>query len=333
MCSYASIRAASPLPQACHDSPFECCDLERCEPHRSSQCSVLLQQRYRILKLLGQGGFGRTFLARDEQNAASFCVIKQLFSPSHRDDRLSTSHLFQQEAQRLAELGEHPQIPQLLATFEEDGSAFIVQEWVAGWTLQHELTNAVPFDEADVWQLLRSLLPVLQYLHEHQVIHRDLKPANIIRRSPLAVAASLRKEKDLVLVDFGAAKHLSAIGAMTIDPLIGSAEYASPEQLRGQAVFASDLYSLGVTCLHLLTQMSPFDFYDGSENALKWQAYLAVPISPRLEKILCKLLQPALRQRYQTAVDVLSDMNLSNLKAITTRSPQLSYSLLAGRPQ
>ncbi|WP_219904501.1 serine/threonine-protein kinase [Stenomitos frigidus] len=290
----------------------------------------MLCNRYRILKLLGQGGFGRTFLVRDEQSdIASFCVIKQLFLQTHDSDRPRASERFQQEVQRLAELGDHPQIPQLLATFEEDGYAFIVQEWVNGWTLQQELTGAVSFDEVEIWTVLRSLLPVLQYLHEHQVIHRDLKPANLMRRSPLAVPAPLRKEgKDLVLVDFGAAKHLSILSAVNTGTLVGSAEYAAPEQLRGQAVFASDLYSLGVTCVHLLTQMPPFDLYDSSENAWKWQTYLPMPISSKLERILCKLLQPSLRQRYQTAADVLEDINLPDMNVVATRSHQPAHLFL-----
>lgn len=280
--------------------------------------SRLLSDRYHILKLLGQGGFGRTFLATDRQaSSSSLCVIKQLFLPSSGEHRLKALQLFYQEAQRLAELGEHPQIPKLLNTFAQDEQIFIVQEWIDGWTLEQEVAGT-PFDEVEIWNVLRELLPVLQYLHERQIIHRDIKPANIIRRrSPPITAASPNqngKQGNLILVDFGAAKHLG--DAIHTETLIGSAEYAAPEQTRGHAVFASDLYSLGVTCLHLLTQTSPFDLYDMGDDAWKWQAYLAQPISPSLKHILSKLLHPATRRRYGSAAEVLADLDaLSTLPA------------------
>lgn len=118
-----------------------------------------------------------------------------------------------------------------------------------------------------------------------------------------------------MLVDFGAAKHLSAISTVNAGTLIGSAEYAAPEQIRGQADFTSDLYSLGITCLHLLTQTSPFNLYDVGEDAWKWQEYLTQPVSPALRAILCKLLQPATRRRYQSAAEVLADLNVSSMPA------------------
>lgn len=280
-----------------------------------SLCHVnsFLNDRYRILKLLGQGGFGKTLLAVDErQDSPSFCVIKQLLvqgNPIHHPKALE---LFHQEARRLTELGKHPQIPKLLDTFDQDGQAFIVQEWIDGWTLEKELIEG-EFSEAEIRELLEELLPVVQYLHERQIIHRDIKPDNIIRRR--AIPGKGAKRGNLVLVDFGAAKHLSAISTVNTGTMIGSAEYAAPEQIRGQADFTSDLYSLGITCLHLLTKMSPFNLYDMGEDAWKWQEYLTQPVSPALKAILCKLLQPATRRRYQSAAEVLADLNASSMLA------------------
>jgi serine/threonine protein kinase len=270
---------------------------------------TLLNNRYRILKRLGQGGFGKTFLAIDEnalQNSQSFddsifnrCVIKQFLPQSQIGYHNHKSReLFQQESLYLAELGKHSQIPQLLNTFEQKGQQYLVQEWVDGQNLEQELAEVGAFNEAEIRQLLCELLPVLQFIHTHQVIHRDIKPANIICR---------RKDCKLFLVDFGAAKYNWQ--SLETGTMIGSAEYAAPEQVRGKAVFASDLYSLGVTCLHLLTQMSPFDLYDCSENVWIWRSYLLEPISPSLEKILCKLVQPATKLRYQSAAEVLLDLN------------------------
>lgn len=210
--------------------------------------NLLLNNRYRILKFLGQGSFGKTLLAVDEQvNSSSLCVIKQLLVGGNSTYQSKAFELFEREARRLAELGNR-QIPKLLDTFEQDGQAFIVQEWIDGWTLEEELLEG-EFSETEIRQLLQELLPVLQYLHDRQIIHRDIKPANIIRRRFNNGKQANRGE--LVLVDFGAAKHLNDASAINTGTLIGSAEYAAPEQIRGQADFTSDLYSLGITCLHL----------------------------------------------------------------------------------
>lgn len=271
--------------------------------HFPLNSSHLLRDRYRILNLLGEGGFGRTFLAVDELQSPLLCVVKQLL-PNHSIHRQKIQTLFQQEAQRLAQLEEHPQIPKLLDSFEQDGESFIVQEWIDGWTLQQEVVGSIPFHEIEVRKVLLEMLPVLQYLHDRQIVHRDIKPDNIIRR---------KCDRHLVLVDFGAAKQLVNIRPIYTGTMIGSVEYAAPEQIKGQAVFASDLYSLGVTCLYLLTQTSPFDLYDIVENDWKWQAYLPQPISRDLKAILHKLLQPSVRRRYQSAAAVLTDLNASSI--------------------
>ena len=280
-----------------------------------SQSNSLLNDRYRILKPLGQGGFGKTFLAVDEKcqvqtgdmtscghPTPKLCVIKQFFPQCHTvHHHDKASELFHQESLHLAELGKHPQIPQLLDTIEENGQQYLVQEWIQGQTLEQELAEAGAFNEAEIRQLLLTLLPVLEFVHEHQIIHRDIKPANIIRR--------LSPSKDLVLVDFGAAKYAAGGILEKTGTLIGSAEYAAPEQIKGKAVFASDLYSLGVTCLHLLTQIPPFDLYDYSEDTWIWRSGMSKLISPSLEQILCKLLQRATKRRYQSATEVLLDLN------------------------
>ncbi|MHC5597183.1 MAG: protein kinase domain-containing protein [Nostoc sp.] len=276
--------------------------------------STLLNDRYRILKPIGQGGFGKTFLSLDQKypqnqqlsgsSTTKLCVIKQFWPQSQTTYyNQKASELFEQESLRLAELGQHSQIPQLLDTFEQDGKQYLVQEWVDGQTLQQELAETGAFNETEIRQLLNDLLPVLQFVHTHQVIHRDIKPANIVR-------CQSNSQRQLFIVDFGAAKHITGEWEHT-GTLIGSAEYAAPEQIRGKAVFASDLYSLGITCLHLLTQMSPFELYDCSENVWIWRSFLLEPISPSLEKILCKLVQPATKLRYQSAAEVLLDLNSS----------------------
>ena len=265
---------------------------------------LLLHDRYRVIKLLGQGGFGRTFLAIDEAKPARpCCAVKQLYSQTEGDPRQSTQ-LFRQEALRLLSLGKHPRIPQLLDHFEQEGQLYLVQEWIEGETLAEELAATGAFDETQVWQVLHDLLPVLQFIHDRQIVHRDIKPANIIRR----------QDGQLVLVDFGAAKcllgGLEDTGLAQTGTLIGSAEYTAPEQIRGKATYASDLYSLGVTCVHLLTQTSPFDLFDTVEDAWCWKAYLPHPVSRSLTQVLEGLLQPAVKRRYASAATVLRDLPL-----------------------
>ncbi len=162
----------------------------------------------------------------------------------------------------------------------------------------------MPFDEVEVRKVLREVLPVLQYLHDRQIIHLDIKPENIIRRE---------RDRALVLVNFGATRPIPIPTLLSSGTMVGSVEYAAPEQIKGQSVFASDLYSMGLTCLNLLTQMRPFDLYDIVENDWKWYAYLPHPISSDLKAVLCKLLQPTVRRRYQSASEVLIDLQTSSM--------------------
>jgi serine/threonine protein kinase len=161
--------------------------------------------------------------------------------------------------------------------------------------------------------LLKDLLPVMEFIHSHRVIHRDIKPANIIRD---------RSTQKLFLVDLGAAKHATGSALAFTGTIIGSAEYTAPEQTRGKAVFASDLYSLGATCIHLLTQLSPFDLYDVSDGQWVWQDYLQSSVSPSLTQILNKLLENTTNRRYPSAIAVLSDLSKEDLSKFT---PSVSY--------
>lgn len=257
--------------------------------------------RYRAIKPIGQGGFGRTFLAVDEYKPSkSRCVIKQFFPQFQATNKPEkAAELFRQEAVRLNELGKHPQIPELLADFEQDNRQYLVQEFIDGQNLAEELAEEGAFKEAQIRQMLNDLLPALQFVHERQVIHRDIKPENIIRRI----------SGQLVLVDFGASKVLTGTALARTGTLIGSAGYAAPEQTGGKAVFSSDLYSLGVTCIHLLTQIEPFDLYSFSEDDWVWRDYLTSPVSDQLGYILDKLIEKATKRRYNTAAEVLKELN------------------------
>ncbi|HAO13400.1 MAG TPA: serine/threonine protein kinase [Planktothrix sp. UBA8407] len=258
---------------------------------------------YRGIKLIGQGGFGRTFLAVDEsQTLTSPCVIKQFF-PQGRNTEKATE-MFQQEAQRLQTLGQHPQIPKGLGYFQQDGYQYLVQEFIEGKNLAQELQEEGAFDQEKILYILNNLLPVLQFIQEHKVIHRDIKPENIIRRFN-----GKKTTGNLVLVDFGAAKLVTGGMLPKTGTVIGSAAYTAPEQLMGKAVFASDLYSLGVTCIHLLTNVSPFDLFDSTEGNWVWRDYLKTPVSDQLGDILDKMLPGATRHRYHSAAAILQQIN------------------------
>ncbi|MEH2250295.1 serine/threonine-protein kinase [Nostoc sp.] len=260
---------------------------------------MLLQERYRLLKLIGQGGFCKTFLAVDEgQFPPVPCIVQEFLLKNE------TSKKFEQKAQQLEELGNHPQIPALLAYFQQDGHFYLVQEFIAGTNLAQVVEEEGAFNETQIWQLLEDVLPVFQFISDRHIIHRDIKPDNIIRRSPIT------KKGDLVLVDFTTAKIVTEIDRLTSQTSIGSPEYAAPEQARGKAVFASDLYSLGVTCIYLLTQIPPFDLFDIANDCWVWQQYLTTKVSDRLAQILDKLLQNAINRRFQSADEVMQAMGM-----------------------
>ncbi|NUN64037.1 SUMF1/EgtB/PvdO family nonheme iron enzyme [Pseudanabaena biceps] len=280
---------------------------------------LLLGDRYRSAKLLGSGGFGRTFLAIDQLKPSKpFCVIKQFLPQGQGSNHDKATELFQQEVIRLDELGHHSQIPELLAHYQQENQQYLVQEFISGQNLAEELKLQGAFNQSKIRQLLSNLLPVLQFIHGHNVIHRDIKPDNIIRRLG-------RSTEDFVLVDFGAAKYAVNTDMWQTGTSIGSPEFVAPEQARGKALFNSDLYSLGVTCIHLLTQASPFDLIDLDHNWV-WRDYLnGNTVSNDLGKILDKLIAIAPSKRYQSADEVIRDLNPQNAIAIINNiieSPQ-----------
>ncbi len=269
---------------------------------------LLLKDRYRALKRIGHGGFGRTLLAVDESVASKpRCVIKQFFIQGSEftrpsDDLLAkATDLFHQEAQRLTDLGQHTQIPALVDFVDYQGFYYLVQDYIEGCNLEEELLESGPFSEAKIRQLLQNLLPVLHFVHSRHIIHRDLKPTNIIRR---------QGSPQLVLVDFGAARLMTGTALGRTGTMIGTAEYTAPEQLRGKATFASDLYSLGVTCLRLMTNVSPFELFDGENGEWIWRDFVKTgSISDTLAQVLNRMIQNATKQRFVSAYETLKALD------------------------
>lgn len=305
---------------------------------RTCGSKLLLKDRYRTIKPLGQGGFGKTFLAVDEDKPSHpDCVIKQFFPQAQGTNTVQkAAELFTQEAVRLDELGKHPQIPELLAYFSQDSQQYLVQEFIDGRDLAQELAINGAFNQAQVRSLLNDLLPVLQFVHQHQVIHRDIKPENIIRRTSVPpVSPELKGGQggvgQLVLVDFGAAKVATGTALARTGTAIGSAGYSAPEQSFGKAVFASDIYGLGITCIHLLTKMHPFDLFDPTENAWVWRQFLQNPVSDTMGRILDKMVESAINRRYQSAAEVLNDLNVQMPPALAV-NPQTAKSSVKSQP-
>ncbi|MGF1486847.1 MAG: SUMF1/EgtB/PvdO family nonheme iron enzyme [Prochloraceae cyanobacterium] len=263
---------------------------------------ILLRNRYKILKPLGRGGFGKTYLARDIDKFDELCVVKQL-APQAQGSQISSKvkDLFHQEAQQLKLLGEHPQIPYLQAYFHENNYFYLTQQFIAGEDLRKKLKHKGVFSETQIRELLLNLLPVLGFIHDRGIVHRDLKPENII---------CCHYDGNYVLIDFGIAKVLNPFSKDTSTSL-GSLGYAAPEQIvEGKATPASDLFSLGVSCFHLLSGVHPKELFmcNGYSWVERWNNSLDRPVSQNFAKILSKLLQKDTNKRYQKAEQALEDL-------------------------
>ena len=298
----------------CHQ-PINSDDAQFCHA-----CGVLLvsklRDRYQPVRPVGQGGFGRSYLAIDVDRLSQPCIIKQ-FSPQSSNiagitgkvggttlqDRIPDKYeqLFEEEAQRLAELGEHPQIPALYAYFAEGGRLYLVQQFIAGDTLAQQVARLGCFSEAAVRSLLLDLLPVLQFVHSRNVIHRDIKPDNIL------LPEGGQKP---VLIDFGVAKQLTGEALTRGGTRVGTEGYAPLEQLRsGHAYPASDLYSLAATSLFALTGCAPEDLFDPLTGRWVWRDRLQEQgrsIDPHLGQVLDRLLADRVSDRYPSAETVIT---------------------------
>ncbi|MEG4066469.1 serine/threonine-protein kinase [Microcoleus sp. Pol11C2] len=269
---------------------------------------MILSGRYLPVRLLGQGGFGAAFLARDRYTPAMRQCVAKLLQPSVSltPPQLQIAQtLFEREAAVLEELGnEHSQIPSLLAFFEltvaslqpgkNDQFFYLVQEFIDGKNLEDELAVKGRFSEAETVEVLREILKVLDFVHSRGSIHRDIKPANIMRG----------KNGRLYLLDFGAVKQVTqSVGSAKASTGIYSLGYAPPEQMSGQEVYpATDLYALAVTCITLLSGLQPTELFDSYRNEWNWQS--RVQVSSRLAHVLDRMLLSAPSQRFQSASEV-----------------------------
>ncbi|MEH2163497.1 MAG: serine/threonine-protein kinase [Nostoc sp.] len=289
---------------------------------------LLLDGRYVTTKLLGRGGFGAAFLARDRRiPGMRQCVVKQ-FQPvgNLTPTQLQQAQImFEREADALAQLGnDHEQIPDLFAFFpvivnssqseQEEQFFYLVQEYIDGQNLEEELVQQGKFSEHQVLEVLQEILKVLKFVHERGIIHRDIKPSNIMRR----------RDGKLFLLDFGAVKQVTnvALGAASSTGIY-SMGFAPPEQMAGGQVFPStDLYALAVTLITLLANKEAIQLFDAYNNQWKWREQ--VNVNPRLADILDKMLLAAANQRFQSAQEVLDALYSQPLAATQLNSPSVT---------
>ncbi|MBE9207938.1 serine/threonine protein kinase [Nostoc sp. LEGE 06077] len=282
---------------------------------------TVLQNRYRIIQILGQGGFGRTYLAEDQRRFNELCAIKELIPIAAGAGAWEKAQeLFQREATILYQI-EHPQVPKFRERFEQDHRLFLVEDYVAGKTYRDLLVEkqsvGQTFSEADVLQLLRSLLPVLEHIHSRGIIHRDISPENIILRD---------SDRLPVLIDFGVVKEL-ATRLQTPDTnvnvtSVGKLGYSPNEQMQtGRAYPSSDLYALAVTAIVLLTAKEPSELFDETQLTWTWQKF--VRVSPQLAQVINRMLHPLPSDRYQSAAEVIQALQFVEQPGVAA-APEVS---------
>ena len=280
---------------------------------------TLIENRYLIRKFLGQGGFGRTYLALDTQRFNEPCVLKEFIATNSNPEVVQKYYVFFEREARILYQIEHPQIPKFKAWFATKKRLFIVQEFINGKTYSKILSERLsrkkhPFDELEIRTWLSELLSVLDYIHEQHIIHRDISLENIMFD---------KQQGKPVLIDFGVVKEkftqFFAVNSSQQQPrgsVVGKIGYSPPEQLRmGHCYPCSDIYALGVCAIVLLTGKPPFMLIDQS---LEWDWESHIKVSDSLTRILKKILAEKPVERYQSAKEVLEELHGSttNIKNI-----------------
>ena len=292
--------------------------------------AVLINNRYRILETLGRGGFGETYLVEDlHLPSGRKCVLKQL-KPIVQESSIPLwmKERFQREAAILEELGAaSSQIPELYAYFSENQQFYLVQEWIKGETLAQKWQREGNLTGEQVKQILTQILPVLDFVHSRKIVHRDIKPENII----------LQSSNLPVLIDFGALKEAVATtvhNSSNVSAAIGTPGYMASEQAAGRPLYSSDLYSLGLTAIFLLTGKTPQELdIDPQTGEIIWQQY-AKDVEPSLVKIIDRAVRFHPRDRFSGAKQMLFALQPSRShnvnSSVTGATVKVSPAVTAG---
>ncbi|MEH2386225.1 MAG: serine/threonine-protein kinase [Nostoc sp.] len=273
----------------------------RSKRYQSSIAIKILRNRFEIIKHLGSGGSGDTYLAVDRDLPGQpHCVVKH-FHPKDPNPAVVAiaKRLFDREAEVLYQLGnEHDQIPRLFAHFNEDGDFYLVQQFIDGHALTQEIVPGQRLSENVVLNLLREILEVLAFVHQHNIIHRDIKPQNLMRR---------HTDQKIVLIDFGSIKKISALGAgLTI--AVGTPGYMPSEQAKGKPKLCSDIYAVGMIGIQALTGLIPEELQeDPNTGEVIWRD--KAQVSGALANVLDTMVCDRYNQRYQSATEALQALN------------------------
>lgn len=262
----------------------------------------ILRNRYKIIKLLGSGSFGITYLAEDlDLPEHPLCVVKNLRQSQNQQELEDFIAFFNKEAKALYRLGnELNQIPRLFAHFEEGGEFYLVQEYIDGHDLSQEIFSGNQLSEDKVVELLQEILEVLTPIHNKNIIHRDIKAQNLMRR---------KSDGKIILIDFGTVKEISQLKVNPQEPtnvsvIVGTYGYMPSEQLNGYPKLSSDVYAVGMLGIYALTGIRPQDLpKDPDTFEVIWQD--KVSVSPKLAKVLDKMVRSKFKERYQTAGEAL----------------------------
>ncbi len=274
---------------------------------------MLLNHRYRTIEQLGEGGFGKTYLAQDTQMPSGrYCVIKQLKPMTDREASPSENRAqiyqlvkerFQREAAILENLGtSNSQIPTLYAYFQENDLFYLVQELIEGETLSQKMNRSGPMSESTVKSFLADILPVFDFIHARGIVHRDVKPDNIVIRA---------SDNFPILIDFGAVRETMATSAnlqgnSSRSIVIGTPGFMPNEQAAGRPVFSSDLYALGLTAIYLLTKQFPPNFpTEPHTGEILWRQS-APNVSQTLANVLDRAIASHPRDRFSSAKEMLA---------------------------
>lgn len=275
---------------------------------------LILHQRYQILQLLAAGVFAQTYIAQDcTSPQRSKYVVKRFRTIGNEPNCLQAAQRrFTLESETLKQLTGHPQIPQFIDRFEEHREFYLVQEYIPGHPLSAELPLSKGcvkrWNETQVLELFSQILPILDYIHQKGIIHCDLKPNNIIRRSP---------DDRLFLIDFGGVQSqrpqpdtVQSPVSLATSPL----GYLPAEQLTGYTHANSDLYALGMIAIQALTGVEPARLKENAETGeILWQHLCGKaenPISEKLDHVLTKMVKYHYKSRYQSAAEVMADLDL-----------------------